>query len=84
MGRETCAALADSQGIVATRRRVSSVAQPDEPALSGLDERISQPLARHVEVVHRLAPDPWTELGLLDTVRIAEWTLRVGTLPGAP
>ena len=35
------------------------------------------------EVGHRLAADPWTELGLLETVRISEWTLRVGTLPGA-
>ena len=32
------------------------------------------------EVEARLAADPWTELDLLETVRIAEWTLRVGSL----
>ena len=34
------------------------------------------------EVERRLAEDPWTGLRLLETVRIAEWTLRVGSLPG--
>ena len=32
------------------------------------------------EVEARLAEDPWTELGLLETVRIAEWTLRLGSV----
>ena len=32
------------------------------------------------EVSTRLAADPWTELELLETVRIAEWTLRLGSL----
>jgi uncharacterized protein YciI len=29
----------------------------------------------------RLAADPWSELDLLRTGRIAPWTLRLGTLP---
>ena len=32
------------------------------------------------EIEARLAADPWTELGLLETVRIAVWTLRIGSL----
>ena len=32
-------------------------------------------------VQSRLLADPWTELGLLETLRIAEWTVRIGS-PG--
>ena len=32
------------------------------------------------EVEERLAGDPWTKTGLLLTMRIAEWTLRIGQL----
>lgn len=32
------------------------------------------------EVEERLAGDPWTQNGLLQTTRIAEWTLRIGQL----
>lgn len=28
----------------------------------------------------RLAGDPWTETGLLETVRVAPWSLRLGAL----
>ena len=28
-----------------------------------------------------LADDPWERMGLLRTIRIAPWTLRLGTLP---
>ena len=30
------------------------------------------------EVEDRLAEDPWTRTGLLQTTKIAEWTLRIG------
>lgn len=33
------------------------------------------------EVEERLAADPWTRTGLLETTKVAEWTLRIGTLP---
>lgn len=33
------------------------------------------------EIEDRLAADPWTRSGQLRTIRIAEWTLRIGTLP---
>jgi uncharacterized protein YciI len=33
------------------------------------------------EIEQRLAPDPWTKLGLLVTARIDPWTLRLGSLP---
>ena len=33
------------------------------------------------EIENRLAVDPWTRSGLLRTIRIAEWTLRIGALP---
>ena len=29
----------------------------------------------------RLAEDPWTKSGLLETERIARWQLRIGSLP---
>lgn len=32
------------------------------------------------EIEARLAADPWSELGMLETVRIAPWTLRLGSL----
>ena len=32
------------------------------------------------EIEARLAADPWTELGMLETVRIAPWNLRLGKL----
>ena len=32
------------------------------------------------EVERRLASDPWTKTGLLETIKIAEWTLRIGSL----
>ena len=32
------------------------------------------------EIETRLAADPWTELGMLETVRIAPWNLRLGSL----
>ena len=32
------------------------------------------------EIETRLAADPWTGLGLLETVRIAPWNLRLGKL----
>ena len=32
------------------------------------------------EIEARLADDVWTELGMLETVRIAPWTLRLGKL----
>ncbi len=35
------------------------------------------------DVVHRLAPDPWTMSGLLVTTMISRWQLRLGTLPPA-
>jgi uncharacterized protein YciI len=34
------------------------------------------------EVENRLAADPWTLTGMLKTTKIAEWTLRIGSLPG--
>jgi len=34
------------------------------------------------EIEHRLADDPWTRSGLLQTTQISEWTLRIGALPG--
>jgi hypothetical protein len=33
------------------------------------------------EVVKRLDDDPWTTLDLLRTIRVARWTLRIGSLP---
>jgi uncharacterized protein YciI len=33
------------------------------------------------EITGRLAADPWTGLDLLHTVRIAPWSLRLGSLP---
>jgi uncharacterized protein YciI len=35
------------------------------------------------DVSKKLAADPWTDLDLLRTERIAPWTLRLGKLPGA-
>lgn len=35
---------------------------------------------RAEQIEERLAGDPWTELGLLETVRVAPWTLRLGAL----
>ena len=32
------------------------------------------------EVQRRLADDPWTKTGMLETTKVAEWTLRIGTL----
>ena len=39
--------------------------------------------ASDAEVVHRLAPDPWTVSGLLVTTMISRWQLRLGALPSA-
>ena len=33
------------------------------------------------EILEKLQADPWTRLGLLHTVRVAPWTLRLGALP---
>ncbi len=32
------------------------------------------------EIEQRLAADPWTSSGLLRTLRVARWTLRLGSL----
>lgn len=32
------------------------------------------------EVQRRLADDPWTKTGMLETNKVAEWTLRIGAL----
>ncbi len=32
------------------------------------------------EIERRLVEDPWTKLGLLTTVRISRWNLRIGSL----
>ncbi len=32
------------------------------------------------EIEETLATDPWTRAGLLETTKIAEWTLRIGSL----
>lgn len=32
------------------------------------------------EIERRLADDPWTRSGLLSTVRISRWDLRIGTV----
>ena len=32
-------------------------------------------------IAARLAADPWEPMGLLRTIRIAPWTLRLGALP---
>ena len=51
--------------------------------LEQFDEVLLIVRAETAEAVEaRLAADPWTELGLLETVRVAEWTLRIGSLPG--
>lgn len=34
------------------------------------------------EVDRRLANDPWTRSGMLETIKLAEWTLRIGSLGG--
>jgi uncharacterized protein YciI len=39
--------------------------------------------ASDAEVAERLAPDPWTVSGLLVTMMISRWQLRLGTLPSA-
>ncbi len=33
------------------------------------------------EISARLAEDPWTKNGFLTTIKLAPWTLRIGTLP---
>ena len=33
------------------------------------------------EIARRLAADPWTVTGMLRTLWIAPWTLRIGSLP---
>ena len=35
------------------------------------------------EIVERLRDDPWTSRDLLRVTRIPQWTLRLGSLPGA-
>ena len=32
------------------------------------------------EVETRLTADPWTKTGMLETTKIAEWTIRIGSL----
>ena len=50
--------------------------------LEAFDEVLLIVRADSAEAVEaRLAEDPWSKLRLLETVRIAEWTLRVGALP---
>ena len=34
------------------------------------------------EVARTMDPDPWTQNGMLRTLWIAPWTLRIGALPG--
>jgi uncharacterized protein YciI len=51
------------------------------PLEDGRDEVLlilNAPNAERIEA--RLAGDPWTGMGLLETVRVTPWTLRLGAL----
>ena len=51
------------------------------PLEDGRDEVLLVLRAENAEALEkRLAGDPWTEMGLLETVRVAPWTLRLGAL----
>ena len=51
------------------------------PLDDGRDEVLLVLRADHAEAIESLlAGDPWTGMGLLETVRVAPWTLRLGAL----
>ena len=50
--------------------------------MEGTSEVLIVVRAESADQVHaRLAEDPWTRNGLLSTVQVAAWTLRLGSLP---
>jgi uncharacterized protein YciI len=51
--------------------------------LEGTADRLLVVRARSPEEIARaLASDPWSEMDILRTTRIAPWTIRLGSLPG--